>query len=44
LATIIGKTNRLDEVNNITPSEKNNNKILNLIKGVTLNDINVEET
>jgi len=43
LTTMISETNGLDEANNITPSEKSKNKILNLIKGIALYEINVEE-
>ncbi|VVC25316.1 Hypothetical protein CINCED_3A004183 [Cinara cedri] len=39
----MSETNGLDEANNVTPSEASKNKILNLIKGITLNDINGEE-
>lgn len=44
LTTMMSETNGLDEANNVTPSEASKNKILNLIKGITLNDnINGEE-
>ncbi|CAH1107507.1 unnamed protein product [Psylliodes chrysocephalus] len=40
---MMSETNGLDEANNVTPSEASKNKILNLIKGITLNDINGEK-
>ncbi|CAH1107726.1 unnamed protein product [Psylliodes chrysocephalus] len=40
---MMSETNVLDEANNVTPSEASKNKILNLIKGITLNDIIGEE-
>lgn len=43
LTTMMSETNGLDEANNVTPSEASKNKILNLIKGITLNDINGEK-
>ncbi|KAL4104408.1 hypothetical protein QTP88_019709 [Uroleucon formosanum] len=43
LTTIMSQTIGSSEANNVTPSEASKNKILNLIKGITLNDINGEE-
>jgi len=39
----MSETNGFDNANNETPSETIKNTILNLIKGITLNDINSEE-